>query len=72
LEDRDPLSIVATGIINQVTHSLANDVARDYMRSKVYDSMIEGQFLKLFNRDFMPKMVREVVEDSLTDSHLEE
>jgi transposase len=57
-EEKDPLNMASNSILNGVIKGFAKDVVRDAMRNRVFDSLIEAQFLKLFNGDFIKKQVR--------------
>lgn len=59
-------------IATNVMRPMAREVARDVIRRITYETLIEAQFLKMFNHSFMPKQVRQVVNEALLDSFLRE
>lgn len=46
---------------------LTKEAMREALRYRTYESLIEANFIKLFAQDFMPKQVRAVVEESLSE-----
>lgn len=58
VEERDPLSMVANGILISVLVPLTKQALRDATKQLAFEGLIEVHFLKLFNNVFMPNMVR--------------
>jgi hypothetical protein len=49
IEERDPLGLAMNGILDGVLISLGREAVRDAIKVLAYQSLIETQFLKLFN-----------------------
>lgn len=55
------MSLVVISIMNNVIRAPCKEVARLQMRGIVKESMIEAQFIKMFNHEMMRKMVKETI-----------
>ncbi|TNV80444.1 hypothetical protein FGO68_gene8546 [Halteria grandinella] len=72
VEERDPLSMVANGILNSVLIPLTKQALRDATKQLAFEGLIEVHFLKLFNNVFMPNMVRQICQDTINDEVLQQ
>lgn len=64
------MSLVVISIMNNVIRGPCKEVARLQMRVIVNESMIEAQFIKMFNHEMMRNMVRETISDALNEAIL--
>lgn len=62
------MSLVVISIMNNVIRGPCKEVARLQMRGIVQETMIEAQFIKMFNHDMMRNMVVETVADTLNEA----
>ncbi len=47
--------MTTNGIINKVAREMGKEIARDALRTVLFDTIIEAQFIKLFSKYFLPR-----------------
>ena len=59
--------MTGNGLLDTVMRDLGKEVARDVLRSLVFDTLIEAQFIQLFSGYYLKRQLREVAIDSINE-----